>query len=222
MSDNHTVQPIKDGDTTEIIRTLNHNFQVITERIKELNIGISYLDLLKINQVFIVEPDSASDQEANLQHFVSSCWNILPNYAGVYIQCTTNDVTLFKWMDKYDVSSGDFIIKLPNNQSLYLPGQKPKTMVPESWSNGVITYTLATNASTSTSVSLGFTSTVSAYMGYSTTYVAGATIPALNSTTMASYTCMRYYTRKGEEVMLGNETKSVIASIDIIGIGYTH
>lgn len=149
---NRTVEAIlSTDDLPKIITTINHNFQIITERIKTLNVSISYLDALKISTIFEALVPSgtstniAATQDENLRKFVANCWNTLANYAGVYIQSSgATSLVLFKWMNEFEVRNGDFIIKLPNNQSLYLAGAQPKYMVPSyDAASSTITYTPA-------------------------------------------------------------------------------
>lgn len=191
---NNAVEPIAIEDSaSEIIETINHNFSVLTQRIKELNISLSYLDVLRISTIFqVTEVDTSetphtTDTEANLRNFVATCWNTLANYSGVYIQCPKDtSLTLFKWMDKDDVHNGDFIIKLPNNQSLYLEGAKPLCMVPTSFTTSTnagssyqITFTPQSTATTVTSIPLDFSNIPhTGLTAGSTSYSAGSVIPA--------------------------------------------
>ena len=194
-TNNRTVQAILDTQSdSEIITTINHNFQVLTERIKELNISLSYLDLLKISTIFQAnnpaphsfEPDPTL-QDANLKNFVSTCWNTLANYAGVYIQCSNTSAIVFKWMSTYDVKNGDFIVKLPNNQSLYLPGAEPTYMVPLSYANSTITFESAATATTATTITLNLSNIPTSGLSAATrSFVSGTTIPS-------SYTDCRFY-----------------------------
>lgn len=236
MNNNHTVWPISGNDQSQIITTLNHNFQVLTERIKELNISLSYLDILKIATIFnatmpalVAEPapldppekaESESQEEyearvdahnqavanyeaylaqipsaqnSNLQRFVSSCWNTLANYAGVYIQCTADKSNpLFMWMGQ-EVKHGGFIVKLPNNQSLYLPGADPTYLVPDSYDTDTNTITYVTaSAATSASITLNFASAAS------TTLVAGTSSLAASTTVPSTYCDCRFYINNEE------------------------
>lgn len=193
-TNNRTVQAILDTQSdSEIITTINHNFQVLTERIKELNISLSYLDLLKISTIFQANnpvPAGSTDpdptlQDANLRNFVSTCWNTLANYAGVYVQCSNTSAIVFKWMSTYDVKNGDFIVKLPNNQSLYLPGAEPRYMVP-SYSAPTITFTPASTP-TAVTVTLNLSNIPTSGLSAATrSFVSGTTIPS-------SYTDCRFY-----------------------------
>lgn len=198
-TNNRTVQAIlKNQSDSEIITTINHNFQVLTERIKELNISLSYLDLLKISTIFQANnpiPSGSTDpdptrQDANLQNFVSTCWNTLANYAGVYIQCSNTSAIVFKWMSTYDVKNGDFIVKLPNNQSLYLPGAEPTYMVPTqatiSSNNFIITFESASSTS-ERPVTVPLSNIPTSGLSAATrSFVSGTTIPS-------SYTDCRFY-----------------------------
>jgi len=197
-TNNRTVQAIlKDQSDSEIITTINHNFQVLTERIKELNISLSYLDLLKISTIFQAQNPiqegaiSSTIQDTNLQNFVSTCWNTLANYAGVYIQCSNTSAIVFKWMSTYDVKNGDFIVKLPNNQSLYLPGVEPRYMVPSSYAEPTITFVAATEPTATVEVELGLRNIpISGLSAATRSFVSGTTIPA--------YSDCRFYINQEE------------------------
>lgn len=203
-TNNHTVQAILSSQSdSEIITTINHNFQVLTERIKELNVSLSYLDLLKISTIFqATDPGSTPSstiQDANLQNFVSTCWNTLANYAGVYIQCPNTQAIVFRWMDKYNVKNGDFIVKLPNNQSLYLAGASPMYMVPESYdaTNNRIIFKAAPTASEE-SIDLDLSNIPAGRFFTSTSLTAGATIP--------THVDCRFYIDNEEEIFFSNYT----------------
>jgi len=202
ISNDRTIHAIMTyDDDSKIIETLNHNFQVLTERIKELNISLSYLDLLKISTIFTA--DSSADPNVNLQQFVSTCWNTLSNYAGVYIQTNDSaDTTLFTWMNQYSVKNGDFIVKLPNNQSLYLPGAEPHYMIPTGYdtSTYAITFKPSTTAPTQKVIPLSNIDNVphTAYGYYGTNLVGGSTV--IPST---AKDC-RFYTSEGEEIVFTN------------------
>lgn len=204
-TNNRTVQAILSSQSdSEIITTINHNFQVLTERIKELNISLSYLDLLKISTIFqAADPGSTPSstiQNANLQNFVSTCWNMLANYAGVYIQCSNTSAIVFKWMKQYDVKNGDFIVKLPNNQSLYLPGASPMYMVPKSYdaTNNRIIFKAASTA-TEEFIDLDLSNIPTGRSFTSTSLTAGATIPT-------HVDCRFYINNNKEEIFFSNYT----------------
>lgn len=211
INNNHTVQPINKDETdpSKIITTLNHNFQVLTERIKELNISLSYLDILKIATIFNA---TASDQAGNLQRFVSSCWNTLANYAGVYIQCVADKSNpVFVWRGQ-DIKHGGFIVKLPNNQSLYLPGADPTYLVPDSYNaeTSEITYVPATSATEKT-ITFNFASAAS------TTLISGFTNVTAGAEIPSTYKDCRFY-MGNEEVFFSNYCPGTTFSIPA-GVG---
>lgn len=197
MSENRTVQPILQGDNdAKIIETLNHNFQVLTERIKEANLELSYLDVLKISSIYTTDEDDSSDWNDNLQQFVATCWNVLANYHGVYIQHPEKGRPLFEWHGQA-VRNGDVIIKLPNNQWLYLPGATPKYYIPQTYQNQTITYKLADDPeSEPVSVTLpDFPTGALAYEAVSVASEASFTYPS-------DYRSIRFYDEDNEEVII--------------------
>lgn len=196
INNDHTVHPILSTQPEEVLTTLNHNFQVFTERIKDLNISLSYLDVLKITTIFTPQN---TDPDQNLQNFVSQCWNTLANYAGVYIGNNGSSNSYFTWMDQYNVKAGDFIIKLPNNQSLYLPGPQPKYMIPTAYdkSTNQITFTPAENADEKL-IKLDLTNIPTAYLDVHTAN------KHANDIIDSDYKDCRFYTNSGEEIFFAD------------------
>ena len=161
-----TTDPIVkiEGTDPQVIAKINQNFRVLTERMKELNLNLSYLDILHIDTIYTVHEN---DQEAALRQFIASCWNLLANYSGAYI--TSEDGlsgVLFKWQDKYEILSGDYIIRLPGNEAIVVPGAGVRYYYPSEYnaSLGKITYTLTDAGATTYTITTPVLGTAPAYI----------------------------------------------------------
>ena len=147
MANNDTVHKIDpDASQTDIIDTLNKNFRVLTERIKNNNINISFLDLLRLDTVWS-KTWSDGDADQRKQDFISTVWNTLANYSGVFIQYTPSS-TEAAFDFGGNVNNGDYLVKLPGAQFVHVKGQDANYYIPSStydYAQGSITYTLATN-----------------------------------------------------------------------------
>lgn len=149
----------------DIIDTLNNNFQTLTERIKNNNINISFLDLLRLDTVWS-KSWSGTSADSRRQDFISTVWNTLANYSGVFIQYTASGTeAAFDFGGA--VNNGDYLVKLPGAQFIHIPGQDANYYKPTgfNYSNGSIDYTLATttlptvNITFSTAAASGLTVT---------------------------------------------------------------
>lgn len=138
-----TIDPIQPVQEDNPIETINKNFKILTQRIKELNINISYLDLLRVTGVYS-ETSVNSDNATRVRNFVATCWNLLQNYNGVYVTGTNiaSCDYIFQWQGS-DVTNGSFIVKLPGNESVVLPAEAPKVYAPTDYDieSGEIKYT---------------------------------------------------------------------------------
>lgn len=159
-----TTEPIVkiEGTDPQIIEKINHNFRVLTERMKDLNVNISYLDILHITDIYTVNDDTEGgtikhDSETTERDFVVRYWNLLPNYAGVYITSFLAG-ELFQWQ-KQSVTSGSYIIKLPGNESIIVPGQLQQYYCPNHYDrdSGLLTYTLVQADDPSTNIPIRLT-----------------------------------------------------------------
>ena len=143
MADNnHAVIKIRTDHNENAIEDINHNFRVLTERIKDLNLTISYMDLLRLQEVY--EVNLAQEESVRLQNFVSNCWGKLPNYSGVAFSTTgTGNLPLFTFLG-YKVSTRDFLVKLPDDQCLYIQGVESKVYKPTGYDSDTseLQYTL--------------------------------------------------------------------------------
>lgn len=142
MSDENIIKINENDSQSTILTTINHNFRVLTSRMKELNFSLSYLDVLRISKIHNVNETPGTDAAA--RGFVSRTWNLLGNYEGAYIN-GTKDVTLFTWQDD-SIKTGDFIIKLPGNNSIHIKAASPRYYYPAAYDEltGTITYNYAT------------------------------------------------------------------------------
>lgn len=138
-----TIDPIQPVQEDNPIETINKNFKILTQRIKELNINISYLDLLRVTGVYS-ETSVNSDNATRVRNFVATCWNLLQNYNGVYVTGTNiaSCDYIFQWQGA-DVTNGSFIVKLPGNESVVVPAEAPKVYAPTDYDieSGEIKYT---------------------------------------------------------------------------------
>ena len=218
MDQQHTITAINSDDPSTIIATINHNFQALTERIKDLNISLSYLDVLKISTIFNAP---STNLETNLQNFISTCYNQLANYAGVYIQYLDDtSATLFMWDKVYTVKNGDFIVKLPNSQSLYIPGISAKIMMPVGTydiASSSIRYELANSGvATQTVANITFpTYAGSGLLVTENTYSQNATINYPSNLRDVRF----YDSQSGEEILFTtNPTRAPISNFKVITI----
>ena len=100
MADEYTIVKIpNDASDEDAIKIINDNFSKITKRIKEQNINISFLDLLRLDTIWTgtyATDGTGSYNNAAMENrrnnFISTCWNTLANYSGVYIQYTATSV----------------------------------------------------------------------------------------------------------------------------------
>ena len=142
-----------DDDASDIIKTINNNFRTLTQRIKDLNINLSYLDILHITEVYSVPYNE--DEDTALRNFVVGCWNLLANYAGAFITSSKTG-RLFKWQDTESIYTGAMIIKLPGNQSIVIPGNEPQYYYPKEYNSntGEIEYELTSTDNASSSITV--------------------------------------------------------------------
>lgn len=129
MADNESavLMPVPaTGDTTTIIDIINRNFYVLAARIKMLNQNFSYLDMMRIADIFTSNEDGAT----LLAEFMSTAWASLDNYAGVYIRLTKPNAS-FDIGSASPVVNGDYIVKMPGNQFLHIKGESPIVYVPK-------------------------------------------------------------------------------------------
>ena len=206
MAENdNTLVPVPSSPDDAVIKTINDNFRKLTERIKQTNINLSFLDLLKLTTTWAgsydssaSSADSAADQRK--QEFISTVWNTLSNYSGVYIQYTgiTTQSYAFNFMG-YTVNNGDFLIRLPGSQCLYIEGQKPGYYIPTSFNgvDGTIAYSLNNTGASSTSVTIP--AIVSNY-----TVTMGTWTTALTNTIRD----VRWFTESDEEVFWDGSYKA--------------
>lgn len=139
MADNNNaVIKVGTGAST-VIDDINRNFKIITQRIKDLNLSISYMDLLRIQEVYNVVGDT---DEERMRRFVANCWNTLPNYSAAAFTGTnlTGKTYLFTFLDN-KVTENDYLVKLPDNQCLFIRGFESYVYKPR-WdgTNNQITY----------------------------------------------------------------------------------
>lgn len=154
MADSGVIQKVQ-GSETDILSIINENFKVLTQRIKDMNLQISYLDLLKVNNIYTVNggEDDTDDQRVRL--FISQCWNLLANYNGVYVNGGPSinigtESGLFTWKGSI-VQNGAFIVKLPGNESLVIPPAKATAYRPYTYNGatGTIEYEMVSASSAS-------------------------------------------------------------------------
>lgn len=213
-----TVQKIDpNASQTDIIDTLNENFQKLTKRIKNNNINISFLDLLRLDTVWSGTYDGTTP-DIRLQNFISTVWNTLANYSGVLIQytATSADASAFTYANA-TVNNGDYLVKLPGAQFVHVPGQDANYYQPSDfdYANGSITYTLVNTSVSRPSIT--FSSAASS--GYS---VATGTIGSQQTVTISgTLKSMRWYS-SGEEVLWSNSyatlTNSTSLTLNYIAI----
>lgn len=153
MNTDPIVKINKDDEAPKIIETINNNFRTLTQCIKDLNINLSYLDILHITKVYPVKQNE--DKDTALRNFVTGCWNLLANYAGAFIT-SLNTGELFKWQDTESIHTGAMIIKLPGNQSIVIPGNEPQYYYPKTYTpnSGTIEYELTSTNSDSSSITV--------------------------------------------------------------------
>ncbi len=200
MADNNVVQKIDPNVSQEdIIKTLNDNFETLTKRIKNNNITLSFLDLLRLDTVWSgtwrdTTPDS------RLQNFISTVWNTLANYSGVLIQytSTSGDISAFTYANT-TVNNGDYLVKLPGAQFVHVKGQDANYYKPTSfnYNTGSIEYTLVTAAPETVTISFT-TAANSGLQVQNSTCLAGASfnVPGVLKTVRWFY--------EGEEVLWSN------------------
>lgn len=144
MADNNNT--VSEVTSSNPIEQINHNFKVITQRIKNLNLNISYMDLLCVQEVYTVTSGAEEPKT-----FVANCWNTLPNYSSVVISGGS-----FTFLGN-NVASGGFLVKLPDNQCLYVQGvSNTGAFVPTATIPGSITYSYSTSASSTAPVTIDY------------------------------------------------------------------
>lgn len=135
---NTPIIPIDWND--RIIENINHNFSVLMGRITNINDTITNLDLIHIQQVYSpIDIPSIDD-------FMTNCWVKLPVYGGVYCNYTDAGYS-FIFNDK-KIKNGDYLVKMPNNEFIHVPGDTPNCYKPISYNNGILGFALVstTNA----------------------------------------------------------------------------
>lgn len=98
------------------INTINARFQQLIQKINDNSIVLTHLDLLRIQLVY--EPNA----EPDIVEFTAQYWSKLSVYNGVY--CNLGPSNHFTF-NKELINNGDFLIKLPDNKSLRIPGSSP-------------------------------------------------------------------------------------------------
>lgn len=142
MADNNNAVIKVGTGANGVIDDINHNFKVVTQRIKDLNLSISYMDLLRIQEVYNVHNTGETDEE-RMRRFVANCWNTLPNYSAAAFtgEPLTEESYLFTFLGN-KITENDYLVKLPDNQCLFIRGFESYVYKPE-WDsiNNRIVYT---------------------------------------------------------------------------------
>lgn len=134
------LQPVDPTGSQElIIETINRNFLSLAQRIKSLNEQYSYWDMMRIAEIFTSDinpeeyptpenPDQDAGRQAIYQAFISTTWARLANYSGAYIRLTAPNASFI--LDTHEVRNGDYVIKLPGSEFLYIEGPKADIYYP--------------------------------------------------------------------------------------------
>ena len=156
MSADNNNAVIKVGSSANgVIDDINHNFRVVTERIKNLNLSISYMDLLRLETIFDFGTNTTESNDDRVRRFVANCWNTLPNYTAVaFTGSALSDDYLVHFLGN-DITSRDFLVKLPDSQSLFIKGIEAITYTPTSYdvASSQILYTATLSPSAGTTAS---------------------------------------------------------------------
>ena len=203
MADNDVVQKIDhNASQTDIIDTLNDNFQILTRRIKNNNITLSFLDLLRLDKVWSwTDGLSGSTDTQRLQNFISQVWNTLANYSGVYIQCTLAQDSPYDYafdLHGEKVFNGDYLVKLPGSEFVHIDGQNANYYVPSStysYGAGSITYELTSNGPSTKVISMP----TAAQSGYQV--ITGRVSSQGTAPIPSQPQSVRWFTTTGEEVI---------------------
>lgn len=215
------LQPVPFQGDEEIIQTINNDFLILAKRIKKLNEQYSYWDMMRIAEIFSsdINPDDASSNSGEeekrqiiYQQFISTTWARLPNYSGAYIRLTAPNA--YFTLDTNKVRNGDYVIKLPGSEFLYIPGPAGATYYPHSTDDPFnIVYDTRPESSDT------YTFTIPTVVGSnlcaasSITVPPGATLSIPNTTIPVEIREARWYVPDtGEEVVWDN---SFIANTNI-------
>lgn len=201
MSDEYTtIHEVPTAGGASSITIINNNFQVLTKRIKNLNLSISYLDLIHITDIYEV---NQTDPNEALAAFVRTQWTVLGNYDGICITDNREDVTdpiLFTFQG-HTIQDGDYLVKLPDGQCVYIQNEATaEAYFPTAYNaaTGIITWKLQT-VSTASSASQMTLATIPQSGGLS--YASGFCSSGTSFTPSGTLRSTRWYTDDGEEVL---------------------
>lgn len=152
------IQPIP-TNSEAALAAINKNFEILMARINAVNKVISNLDVLRIQQVYNYRSETPSEDdnsetssennEIDITDFITTCWSKLSVYHGVYCNLSGDHYFMF---NGEKVTNGDFLIKLPNNTFIKIPGSTPYYYQPTDYSasTGILTFSLYSTAPAAT------------------------------------------------------------------------
>lgn len=216
---------------------INEKFRELLQRIDAMNNTLSNLDLLRIQLVYSTgdipdTPTSANEYEWPLTPFVANCWSKLSIYHAVYFDLPDNSCIVWQRSGAEPViriHSGDYLIKMPDNNSIYIPGNDSYVYIPTTYnaSSGQLLFDLINQTTATTQAAIAVptwsigsgTGKVATWSGSVTNnFTLGMIDASTYSTQVSSAIKAGHYFFKGEPVILPSSYFSIVISANNVEV----